>query len=671
MHSKTLSFASIPLFLFLFFSLSIGSLIESASAQEVSVGAQEVPAGENVVQMTEPMEGVEVTGKKPVLKFSMGVPFARENILVMLDGMDITPVLEVFPDGFSYTPIQTLAAGDHQVTVMGYTMDGTEFYKEIAFSSRHSKTFTEAFSDNEVTAVFENVLNKNDKLDLPHSKVEANLSSQSALKEKGWDVSMAGNLRYLEQSDPVSKPQKNGSNPVPVPQKKGVDLIDYLLTMGYKQEQRGLAAELGDTTIQETENTISQLARRGGKLSLSYGDFAVGGFVVRGKEVYGFDGGLGLKMDDTDHIMGLSGQAGFLSNKITFKSVYLRGGEEGTSFGTYSEDVRRKGNAYGLLGRLDFFENKLVGEYEYNYARLDSDTTDEIDYDGDKAYRAGISGVLNQFNYKAFYKYFGRYYGVIGNAFLEKDWEGVILESGANFTEHTLRATYDQHYDNVEQDPTYPILHTYRGRVDYSFLKFAPLPVTLGYERTIVDSTDEPESQLPSETHTDTFSGSVMYYMDRLSVGFLGSYSMQDDRTVDDNDSTIITYSFTPGYMWDHFSVNSSFSYTLTEYHLTQVDQDTYTVTLDLRGDLFNGNITYELVGTYDRTWATDNSVDQETFGTSGRVAYVLEKNLWGFINPSVGIKAQYNKISNWASTNDREDHTIYLFFSTSLPLSF
>ena len=117
MHSKTLSFASIPLFLILFFSLSISSFIGSASALETSTSTQEVPAGENIVQMTEPMEGVEVMGKKPVLKFSMGVPFALENILVMLDGMDITPVLEVFPDGFSYTPIQTFAAGDHQVVV--------------------------------------------------------------------------------------------------------------------------------------------------------------------------------------------------------------------------------------------------------------------------------------------------------------------------------------------------------------------------------------------------------------------------------------------------------------------------------------------------------------------------------------------------------------------------
>jgi len=653
MRTRTSSFAPVPPFLILFFSFFIFGFPDLGNTQEIS-------GGEDLIRMDEPAEGSEVIGKRPLLKFSVGAPFARENILVMLDGMDITQVLEIQPEGFTYTPLQTLPAGAHQLTLMGYTLDGREFYREIVFSSRHSKAFTEAYSDNEITAVYETILNKSDKLDLPYSRVEANLASKSALKEKGWDVSLSGNLRYLDQADPV-----------PDPQQKGVDLIDYLMKIAYAKDRFDLTADLGDTSIQETENTLSQLARRGGKLSLQYDDFSVGGFVVRGKEVYGFDGGLGLKTDDTDHIMGLSGQAGFFSNKVLFKGVYIRGGEEGSSFGTYSEETGRKGNVYGLLGKVDLFENKLVGEYEYNYARLDSDTSDAVDYDGDKAYRAGVSGVVDKFDYKAFYKYFGRYYSVIGNSFLEKDWEGVILEAGASLTEHTLRATYDQHHDNVEQDPLYPIFHTYRGRVDYSFLKFATLPVTLGYERTVVDSTDEPETLLPFETHTDTFSGSVMYYKDRLSLGFLGSYSMQDDRTVDDRDSAITTYSITPGFTWDHLSVNASFSYTMTEYHLTQVDQDTYTVTLDIRGDLFDGKITYEVAGTYDRTWATDNTTDQETFGTNGRIAYVLAKNLWGYLNPSVGIKAQYDKISNWASTDDREDHAVYLFFSTSLPVSF
>ncbi|MEW5909342.1 MAG: hypothetical protein AB1659_06045, partial [Thermodesulfobacteriota bacterium] len=392
---------------------------------------------EQIVKMVQPIENLEVIGKKPLFKFTIEAPFSRENILVLLDGTDITPVIEIVSGGFTYTPIQIMAAGGHQIVVMGYTLDGEEFSYEFAFSSRHSQTFDEAYSTNDLTAVYSSIVSKSDDIDLPYTKVEANLASNSALKGNRWDISLKGNLRYLDQSDPVLEPQQ-----------KGIDLIDYLLTTSFTQDQLSLQAQAGDTIINQSENTLNQLARRGGTLSINYDDFTLSGFVVRGDEVYGFDGGLGLKTDDTDHIMGFSGEYSLLSKRITLKGFSIRGGEEGSFFGTSRDESAQKGNVYGLYLKTDFADGKFITEAEYDYARFDPDTTDDLGSDGDKAYRVGASGLFEKFDYKAAYKYFGRYYGVVGNRWLEKDWEGVVLEGGLNLTDHGIRAIYDQHHDN-------------------------------------------------------------------------------------------------------------------------------------------------------------------------------------------------------------------------------
>ncbi len=624
------------------------------------ISAQTTPSDDNLVQMMEPTEGSEVIGKKPVIRLSIAASFERENILVILDGVDITPILEILPDGLVYTPIQILLAGSHLLGVMGYTTDGREFSHEFQFTSRHSQTFNEAYSENELTAVFATVINKSDKLDLPYSKVEANLASSSTLKEKGWDLSLAGNVRYLDQTDHVEEPLT-----------KGIDLIDYLLILRYSRDLFGFNAEVGDTIVEETENTFQQLARRGGQIAVQYDGLTIGGFVVKGKEIYGFDGGIGLKTDDTDHIMGLSGESKLLSDRITLKGVYIRGGEPGNYFGTSNKEPDQNGNVYGVQLKTDFLNSMFVTDFEYDYSRFDPNTSDDISKQGDKAYRFGLSGYFEEFDYIAAYKYFGRHYAVVGNRYLDQDWEGVILEAGANLTNHSVRASYDQHHDNVEGDPTYSTVHTYQGSLEYSFIKFAHLPITLGYGRIIVDSTDEPESVLPFETHTDIFSGSVIYYKDQLSLGLWGSYSRQDDQTSTNDDTTIKTGSFTPSHIWDHFSVNANFSYTFTESHLTQNSLETYTVTLDIQGDFLEGQLTYELAGTYDRSESRNDDIDQESYGTHGRVAYLLGNNFWRYLNPSVGISALYNKTSDWVSNESLEEYVISLLISTDIPFSF
>src|SRR4030067_1901157 len=101
--------------------------------------AQSDVIGQNLIQLLEPQEGVEVIAKKPVIKCSIIQPFSRENLLVMLDGEDITGVLDIRSEGFEYKPVRVLSSGIHSLSVMLHMHDGREVQKDFVFSTRHSK----------------------------------------------------------------------------------------------------------------------------------------------------------------------------------------------------------------------------------------------------------------------------------------------------------------------------------------------------------------------------------------------------------------------------------------------------------------------------------------------------------------------------------------------------
>src|SRR3990172_9438877 len=92
--------------------------------------AQSDVIGQNLIQLLEPQEGVEVIAKKPVIKCSITHPFLRENLLVILDGEDITGVLNIHSEGFEYKPIRVLSSGMHSLRVVLYMPDGKEVQKD-------------------------------------------------------------------------------------------------------------------------------------------------------------------------------------------------------------------------------------------------------------------------------------------------------------------------------------------------------------------------------------------------------------------------------------------------------------------------------------------------------------------------------------------------------------
>jgi hypothetical protein len=625
------------------------------------VHAQSEEAIDTHVSLVAPDQEYMNIGKKPVIQARIDVPFSPENLYVILDDYDVSDLIEITDVGFQFRPFYVLLSGPHTLTVYVFTDDGQEIQQDFTFWTQHYDKVEEAYSSNEVTAVYEGVIKKSDEVGdvVPNNRIEANLSSDNKIRNKGWEFGFTTNLRYLEQDLPVIFPDE-----------KGISLANYLFHAAYSGEAWQFLTEVGDVQVNETQFTVSGLARRGGKTSLYYKDFGVNAFVVKSEQLFGFKGGTGIGDSEEDHIFGGSFDAGLFSNTLRFKTIYVTGGEEGSSFGIATVGGNREGDVLGFLLTADPFDQKFQLEGEVDFSDFDADSSDAFPSETDHAYKIRTFGFTGNYAYEAFYEYRGPDYEVIGNLGLQKDREGITVLTSASYPIHVFNLSLSRYNDNVEEDPLFAQITDYQGMIDYSFNKFPSLPIGATYEKSVQESSKEPASTLPLKIDTDRVSGRINYVSGSWNLGFQASHSMIDDRTDTANDSTVTTYMVTPAYFAEHFSITPNFAFNTTHFDLTGTTTDTFTTNLDLRGDIFE-RILFEFAGTFNRIKSSDDFIDLDTISAIARVDYILGSNIMGFLNPSVGVRGRYNETNDRALDERTDEYAVLFIVSNTSPISF
>jgi hypothetical protein len=396
-------------------------------------------------------------------------------------------------------------------------------------------------------------------------------------------------------------------------------------------------------------------------------------FAVKSEQIIGFREGLGIGTTPADHIVGASGDLGLFSDKLKFRTIYVKGGQEGSSLGISTTGGSKQGDVLGFFSTTDFFKQKLVTEAELDFARFDADTSDEFPRIRDKAYRLKAGGILGKFNYEALYEYTGCDYEVIGSPGVQKNREGYTLKAGANFPIHLINLSFSRYHDNVKKEDIFPTIYNNQGSIDYTFSKFKSLPIGLSYQKSAIRSEMEPQGISSTKTETDTITGKINYTKGQLNLGFQTSYSFQDDKTDQNNDTSTVTYTFTPTYTFEKpsLSISPNFSFNRSKNHLTGIHTDTHTATLDLRGDLINKKLTYGFGGTYTISKPSDGSSNQDSFSSNFNVSYLLIKNYLGFFNPSVGVRGTYNRTNNRIVDHTTDEFVIFLVIQTTMSFSF
>jgi hypothetical protein len=614
------------------------NLIFFTTAAPPSEAQGESAAQAHLIELVTPGQQDVVIAKKPRIEMAFTRPMDTQTLFVMLDGVDISQVLTLTPEGCSFQPVQVLEPGTHTLMVSGTTAAGESFNREFLFSTRHHAKYEKAYSQNQLTVLANRAFAKSDSLDqhVPDWRVEANLNTASQLRDGGLDLAVNANIKYVDQDLPVMAPEN-----------KGVDLINYLLTANWARGGMTTRAEVGDTLIDLSPNTLSSLSRRGAQLFLGTDMARIGGFSVASAQAYGYDGETGINSDTSAHIHGIYGDLNLLDNRMRLRAIYTRGGEQGDSFGTSATDRNVEGSTAGFVLTTDFFEGRLVSEFESNFATFDDDTTDDQESRSDAAYRLNVQGGIDHYSYSATYKYFGSNYEVVGNQGLEKDRKGIELDGGAGFERHGLSLAYSHFRDNVDNDPARSVVQTQTAMLNYAYSGIERFPISLSYQLEKSGSSEEPAGTAPVDYHTDSASTIISYLYDQWNVALQGTYTQMNDMTANDADTTNTLVSFMPQYYSEHLSVSPNLSYNQTRDHAADINTDAYTISMEIQGRLSNDKFRYGLGGTLDFTSTSDDTVDQRTTVYHFNLEYELGRFSKGRIVPAIGLRGESNEVDD------------------------
>lgn len=164
------------------------------------------------VRMITPQDNAEIIGKKPEIKVEFIGPSVRNNLLVTLDGTDITQILVLSDKGFEYRPVMPVSAGSHTLVLSASDGSGTQMQKTVTFKSRHTEILEEASSNNDASIIYSQAVVKPKSTASTtttdfNSKLEGNLKSDNKIKNGNWEVTLNGNIRYFDQDAPAMSPR--------------------------------------------------------------------------------------------------------------------------------------------------------------------------------------------------------------------------------------------------------------------------------------------------------------------------------------------------------------------------------------------------------------------------------------------------------------------------------
>lgn len=629
----------------------------------------EVPS-KTSVELVSPVPGTVAISRTPTILFRSSRPLQAEGRLILLDGNDVTAMISEDQTGYRFTPLGPLPAGEHTIQVFASDLNGNPVEQELTFATRHSQPFEELSSEHRLSATLKTVLHRhtsgNDstaspspETESPYTTLDSYLSSNSTIREGEWRSSFRTNLRYYEQNGALRAPEK-----------KGLGLIDFLVSSDYTATKYAARVEIGDTTVESSKNTVDHLTRRGAQSRLSVGNLTMSGFGVLGREnTYEIDG-LGLAFNSNDHIMGVSANMDFFDKKMSIKAVHVRGGEEGNYLGTWSEAQRREGDVTGIVVTTDFFRQQLMTDFELDASNFNVDADHNETTVADAAYRLRAGGFINQADYEFGYTYTGPQYEVVGNQSIIKDWAGYLFNGGTTLADHGFRLLLNYSWDNVEDDRLFARIYSLTSGIEYRYSGWQRFPVGLLLEHNQQRSTDEPVGIDPTDLDTDSITGRVGFVDGPWAIELRPAYSEQNDATANDFDTRIYSVSIVPSYVSPLFYLLPSWTLNRSQNLVTDVWLDSNTVTLDIYAGLFRNQVVAELGGTYDWSKADDNSINTNTASLYGRLNYRLEQ--WRHLeDATIAVEYLYQRQQDKIYDTTLYEGILSLVLSSAIPYSY
>lgn len=556
-----------------------------------------------------------------------------KSMLVVLDNTDVTQLIQVDSQGFSYVPVMPLSSGAHQLLVALTLQSGRMLQRDFSFTVEQRPQQQSTASNAVMHGQLEvgSLVKDNDYAVTQDYRVRANFNHENTWQGQQWQGQFQTELWYFNQGFDQG-----------LLEDKRVELIDYRYrlerSLGDRQ-QFGL--ELGDLSINSSPITAWRLSRRGLSLELDTENTHSQIFSVSSNPEIGSHGNAGFGSSNKETIAGVQSSVTFLDNAVSVQAHYLNGATDDADFTLPGAAVAQRGDVAGLMVDFSWGGQKQLLQFEYNQAEFDTDTSDTLEAEEDDAYAVRFDGRTKNLRYELEYQHIGRDYQVVSNPLLRNDQES--LSAALNYFPgyHALNLSALQLQDNIENDPTRVSLEHDTAVLDYHYNRLSWLAFGVNLQSSTVNSRDEPLITDRQRFSNQSTSFNVSSYLGRWQLAAAVGNSEQDDelQSFSERDTEIDNTTMSVGWQAGNYHFNM-------QHHVNDIEfmQDGRTTrntlsALNMNGLAFGEKFEFDLSASKSK----QRSISRDSH-LNGRLRMAYRFEPYGGQSPlmRVGLEAEH-----------------------------
>lgn len=581
--------------------------------------------------------------------------YLPESLLILIDTQDITEYASFTETGLQVTPPQALEAGKHTLWLSFTTQDGYDIRKRIELETGQ-ETFYDG-STNLGISLRGKLYDKNDLNEQNH-EVDAHLGHQANWQRESWAGDLDTDIWLFDRGTDIDPLENNR-----------LEIINYFASAKQTNESYGLLAEAGYIQLDESQNTVYRLARRGAHANYEGDKLSLDIFTVNSQQHLGSEGGLGIGNGSDDNIIGFStGWSPVLSKdkSLKLRAIYSKGSEDGDSLGTLSNNTPSEGDVVAVVLESSFNNLGLNIEVEFDQSSFDADTNDSIGEKNDNAYALRVKGNADWINYRAAFEHIGANYAVIANPLLQKDREYITLSADFDRGEHGFAVSGQLEHDNLDNEATRARLNKTYLTAEYRYRKGRNFSTVLSLQNNQLKSEDEPSSADIRDSNTNSILGKLSFASGNWNNLFSLLLSDLDDKVDSNNNSEIISFTISPVLYTQQFYFTPGYTITETDFNSGQkTTQDIFN--LHIRGKSFHDQLDYQLSGSYsDLSDNTNNDFKSTSLIASTSWSLGTFNMMAGKWQHSIGLELEfYDTDSNNFAT--QEDSLVWLRYSVDV----
>jgi len=604
-----------------------------------------------------------------------------QNMVIELDSVDITAMLQNKNGELIYKPVQLMTTGQHELRVVEYTQDGD--IEELGFWSfevRESKIFQnyEIAGDTQLRA---NYRTSDKNIGYPEPReFQGQAISQIGFNTTNGDWYSEGQFDLLYDS--IKENRINN---------RAIDNNEFLFSVGNQHTN----AKIGHHSIGVTSLVMNNFRHRGVSFESRIASInsRVTGFSFSSANISGFSRGLGIG-DSQQRVDGATFDTSPFSENP--RSLYLTGTWlQGRSLGSgnfiadlnSSQLTETDGDAWSFSGESLLFNDKLRLRAEYAQTDYDFEVSDDLNSDRDTAHSllatyADISDFGVAWNIGATSQKIGTFFRSLGNLGLPGDKELIRTFAGAQWPTFGIQANIEQQKDNVEQIQLLP-----RIRTDLKNFSFNWTPaiqqndswlgkpsMTLSRVHQSQKQTFTPIGFLLPQANNDIrnwqLSSNFSYQKNSWGLGITNT-ELIDRSSLQNNSETMSLNLFTNLVFGEEsdFNLSSIIAFNEIEDKTNNINSTSISYSVQSAFVILPKKLDASVDLNLNQNQTSDISIDGDNFAVNFSIRWIISEanaNKFGFELNMSGIYNDYT--DNLLNLNSIEAHQTFLTLTATLP---